>query len=104
MVLLIKDPAYCMFYHRGRVQELLPTLAKSHLLVTKIEDVVTKELEAMVLVIDDRDPTCVERWPECEDGKYDPRCCRFPKSCSCSTKVSDDTTETTPIQSPDGAQ
>lgn len=26
---------------------------------------------------------CVERWPECEEGTYDPRCCRFPKSCSC---------------------
>jgi hypothetical protein len=26
---------------------------------------------------------CVEAWPECETGLYDPRCCRFPKSCSC---------------------
>lgn len=26
--------------------------------------------------------SCVERWPECETGAYDPRCCRFPKSCS----------------------
>lgn len=25
---------------------------------------------------------CVEKWPECESGYYDPRCCRFPKSCS----------------------
>lgn len=25
---------------------------------------------------------CVESWPEAEDGAYDPRCCRFPKSCS----------------------
>jgi hypothetical protein len=25
---------------------------------------------------------CVEAWPECEAGLYDPRCCRFPKSCS----------------------
>ena len=30
-----------------------------------------------------RDPTCIKRWPECESGAYDPRCCRFPKSCSC---------------------
>ena len=30
-----------------------------------------------------RDPVCVEGWPECDDGAYDPRCCRFPKSCSC---------------------
>lgn len=25
---------------------------------------------------------CVEQWAECESGLYDPRCCRFPKSCS----------------------
>ncbi len=28
---------------------------------------------------------CVENWPGAEiDGDYDPRCCRFPKSCSAS--------------------
>jgi hypothetical protein len=26
--------------------------------------------------------SCVEEWPECETGAYDPHCCRFPKSCS----------------------
>jgi hypothetical protein len=25
---------------------------------------------------------CMEAWPECYTGGYDPRCCRFPKSCS----------------------
>lgn len=25
---------------------------------------------------------CVERWPDCYTTGYDPRCCRFPKSCS----------------------
>jgi hypothetical protein len=30
-----------------------------------------------------REASCVEKWPECESGLYDPRCCRFPKSCSC---------------------
>jgi len=35
-------------------------------------------------VQDGRYPDCVERWPECFLGGYDPRCCRFPKSCSCS--------------------
>lgn len=25
---------------------------------------------------------CVEAWPECETGAYNPSCCRFPKSCS----------------------
>lgn len=26
---------------------------------------------------------CVEAWPECIEGDYNPACCRFPKSCSC---------------------
>lgn len=26
--------------------------------------------------------SCVEQWFDCESGKYDPSCCRFPKSCS----------------------
>lgn len=37
----------------------------------------------------DRDPlpirrlrACVDQWPDAETGTYDPRCCRFPKSCS----------------------
>lgn len=30
-----------------------------------------------------RNPSCVERWPGCFTGGYDPKCCRFPKSCSC---------------------
>ncbi len=25
---------------------------------------------------------CVEAWPDCYTGGYDPTCCRFPKSCS----------------------
>lgn len=27
--------------------------------------------------------TCVEAWPDCVSGEYNPACCRFPKSCSC---------------------
>ena len=34
-------------------------------------------------------PSCVERWPECESFGYDPRCCRFPKSCSCLVPASE---------------
>lgn len=30
-----------------------------------------------------RKAACIVAWPECVDGTYDPRCCRFPKSCSC---------------------
>lgn len=42
--------------------------------------------------------SCVERWPGAEiDGDYDPRCCRFPKSCSASVydddRVTDDDLE-----------
>lgn len=29
--------------------------------------------------------SCVEQWPECVDGEYNPKCCRWPKSCSCTT-------------------
>lgn len=40
---------------------------------------------------------CVENWPEAETGGYDPRCCRFPKSCSADVydpeRVSDDDLE-----------
>lgn len=25
---------------------------------------------------------CVEKWPACYSGGYNPACCRFPKSCS----------------------
>lgn len=38
--------------------------------------------EPQLVLVDERDPSCVEGWPECVDGEYDPRCCRFPKSCS----------------------
>lgn len=37
---------------------------------------------------------CVERWPGAEiDGDYDPRCCRFPKSCSASVYDEDRVTD-----------
>jgi hypothetical protein len=42
---------------------------------------------------DERNPVCVEAWPECEDGGYDPRCCRFPKSCSCERPSGETATE-----------
>ena len=35
------------------------------------------------LLPDNRDRDCIERWPGCESGCFDYRCCRFPKSCSC---------------------
>jgi len=29
-----------------------------------------------------RERSCVENWPGCTSGEYNPACCRFPKSCS----------------------
>lgn len=39
-----------------------------------------RRTEALALIQHNRE--CIARWPECESGAYDPRCCRFPKSCS----------------------
>lgn len=61
--------------------------------VEKILADVTDALEAALalspapLVIDEVRPrrrlrACVEAWPDCETGDYNPSCCRFPKSCS----------------------
>lgn len=30
-----------------------------------------------------RHAACVEAWPDCREGEYNPYCCRFPKSCRC---------------------
>jgi len=38
---LIRNPDYCMFYHRARIRQLLPSLAKAYRLVDGIQ----KELE-----------------------------------------------------------
>lgn len=43
----------------------------------------SRDDQTRVAATDRRSPECVARWPECESGAYDPRCCRFPKSCSC---------------------
>jgi hypothetical protein len=42
---LIKDPSWCLFYHRDRVRQLLPVLAESHILVTGIKEELTKQLQ-----------------------------------------------------------
>lgn len=42
-----------------------------------------KRAEPVVHPAPERDPACVERWPDCAVGEYHPSCCRFPKSCSC---------------------
>lgn len=37
--------------------------------------------------------SCVEAWPECETGEYNPSCCRFPKSCSSTVYSEEHVTE-----------
>ena len=44
--------------------------------------VASEEREPSRRMVDNRLPECVERWPGCASGEHDPRCCRFPKSCS----------------------
>lgn len=39
--LLIKEPSYCLFYHRDRVTKILPSLAKAYILISDLQ----KELE-----------------------------------------------------------
>jgi len=45
--------------------------------------------------------SCVENWPGCYEGGYNPSCCRFPKSCSCDVydpeRVKDEDLEPEPI-------
>ncbi len=36
---------------------------------------------------------CVERWPDAQTCDYDPRCCRFPKSCSATVYDDEHVTE-----------
>lgn len=43
--------------------------------------------------------SCIANWPDCYEGGYDPSCCRFPKSCSCtiySDGIDDDLLEPEP--------
>jgi hypothetical protein len=46
-----------------------------------------------VVVVSRRLRNCVENWPGAETGAYDPRCCRFPKSCSADVYDQDAVTE-----------
>ena len=34
---LVKDPSWCLLYHRNQVLAMLPAIAKSHLLVLGVE-------------------------------------------------------------------
>lgn len=43
--LLITDPTWCLFYHRERVKQLLPTLVKSHMLVEGVRAEINEQLK-----------------------------------------------------------
>lgn len=43
---LITDPAWCLFYHRSRVKNLLPSLARAYILVSEVQkELITKHYE-----------------------------------------------------------
>lgn len=67
----------------ARLREALRDIADGTVEIWHVESYVDALLATDVASSDDRDPVCIERWPECEDGAYHPSCCRFPKSCSC---------------------
>jgi len=60
--------------HLGVLPEILDTLRRA----------IREPMEpAAAAAPDTREPGCIMRWPDCYNDGYDPRCCRFPKSCSC---------------------
>lgn len=85
---LIDDEKLKSHMENGMRFELVPalrlngdgsrTLVSASLLPVGSEPVVESPV-----VIRPRLRACVELWPECEEGQYNPSCCRFPKSCSC---------------------
>lgn len=42
----VTDTDWVLFYHRSRIKQILPALAKSHMLVTQIEKQVSESIEA----------------------------------------------------------
>lgn len=45
---MIKDPSWCLLYHREQVKQLLPAMAKSHVLVVNIERRLMKQVADLV--------------------------------------------------------
>lgn len=42
------------------------------------------ESQALIEADEDRRHSgCIAAWPECVDGGFNPKCCRWPKECSC---------------------
>jgi hypothetical protein len=81
---------------RQQMLDSLRTPARIELLPLEQDrpQVVTPDAPAGSLV--ERNPECVASWPDCYEGGYDPRCCRFPKSCSCEVRQEVPEPATTP--------
>jgi hypothetical protein len=43
--LVIKEPSYCLFYHREHLRQLLPSMAEAYLLVGKLQKELTEKLQ-----------------------------------------------------------
>jgi hypothetical protein len=65
-------------------------------LLEALSQEVVEVASSMPEQVGQRDPDCIERWPSCYSGGYDPRCCRFPKSCSCENYNSPTVDEVSP--------
>ena len=52
-----------------------------HLVISRLEKVV--ETISEPVLPKPRLKSCVEAWSGCATGEYNPKCCRWPKSCSC---------------------
>jgi hypothetical protein len=83
----VNNPEWVLFYHRSRLKLLLPAMAQAYILVGNVQKELIasqeRDEERAITIRDTRRPECVANWPECENGAYHPKCCRFPKSCSC---------------------
>lgn len=46
---MIKDPGWCLFYHRNQIKRMLPDMAKSHFTVINIEKRLMRGVENLDL-------------------------------------------------------
>ena len=47
--LMVTDPSYCLFYHREKVRQLLPSLSRAYTLVNELQkELITKHFEEKI--------------------------------------------------------
>lgn len=72
--------------HEAAVQGYQAAFEQAEHVERSVEDAISRMAVAaesrLATISDSREPACVEAWPGCQRGAYDPRCCRFPKPCS----------------------